>query len=92
MAKTGGGLLGLTGVNTYTGSTSVAGGTLQVGNGAIGSLATAGITLSSNTLLAYDIGTAQTISAAHCGRRRGLPHGQRCADAYLTELEVFRRD
>ena len=57
----------LAGVNTYTGSTTVTGGTLQVGNGAAGSLATAGITLSNNTLLAYNIGTAQTFSGPIVG-------------------------
>ena len=57
----------LAGANTYTGSTSVTGGTLQVGNGATGSLATAGITVGNNTLLAYNIGTAQTYGGVIAG-------------------------
>ena len=89
LAKTGGGVLTLAGVNTYTGPTSVSAGTLQVGNGGIGSLATAGVTLSSNTLLAYTSARHRPCAPDMGGG--GLPHGQRCADAYLTELEVFRR-
>ena len=68
VTKSGNGEMELTGVNTYSGSTAVTAGTLQVGNGATGSLSTTStISVSNNALLAYNIGTAQTYSGPIIG-------------------------
>ncbi len=63
LIMSGSGYQTLAGVNTYTGSTSITGGTLQVGNGATGSLATSGITLSNGGVLNID--SAWTLTTAN---------------------------
>ena len=74
LAKTGSGTEFLSGANTYTGATSVFGGTLQVGNGASGSIngasavsvasgATLGVNLASNGTLSNTISSAGTVNA-----------------------------
>ena len=60
-------LLVLTGNNTYSGSTTIAsGGTLQVGNGASGSIANT-ISVADNGLLAFDLSSSTTLSATISG-------------------------
>ena len=55
MTKIGTGIEVLSGNNTYTGSTTVAGGTLQIGNGTSGEgLANPGVTLSNGATLAFN--------------------------------------
>jgi fibronectin-binding autotransporter adhesin len=68
LAKIGTGLLLLSGTNSYLGTTTIGGGTLQLGNGAIGNdgvLATSGMT--NNAALVYNLVAAQTINYAISG-------------------------
>ena len=53
---TGQGLVGLSGINTYTGGTTISAGTLQVGDGATssGSLGSGGIAIGANSALVFD--------------------------------------
>ena len=65
LTKVGSGLLTLTASNTYTGATTVSGGTLQLGTGLAGqdgSLATSGIT--NNAALVYNLAGNQTVGYA----------------------------
>ena len=53
--QTGASLLTLSGSNTYTGPTTVAGGTLQVGNGSSGEyLASASVSLASGAAMVFN--------------------------------------
>ena len=64
----GAGLLSLTGSNTYSGPTTIGGGTLQLGTGASGqdgSLATSGV--SNNATLAFNLGGSQTAAYSVSG-------------------------
>ena len=62
-AKSGPGLVILTGSNTYTGATTISGGTLQLGTGQAGSIgSTSGVV--NNAALAYNIAGAQTAAYA----------------------------
>jgi autotransporter-associated beta strand protein len=64
-----GGGLTLTGSNTYTGGTSIAGGTLQLGNGIAGQDGTIAGTsgVLNNSALIYDLAGSQTVSYAISG-------------------------
>jgi autotransporter-associated beta strand protein len=64
LAKVGAGTLTLTGTNTY-GPTTIAAGTLQIGNGTTGSLGTGAVT--DNAALGFNVGTAATVSNAISG-------------------------
>lgn len=59
MTKTGGGMLTLTGNNTYTNTTTINAGILNIANGSLGNTA---ITVVSNAALAVQPGSATTIS------------------------------
>ena len=66
VSKLGSGLLIFGGNNTYTGATTIAGGTLQIGNGASGEgLASPSINVSSGALLAFN--QADTLSISPTG-------------------------
>jgi autotransporter-associated beta strand protein len=63
LTQSGTGTTTLTGANTYTGPTTVSAGTLQVGNGATGSLASGtAVTVNAGATLALDLPTASTFS------------------------------
>ena len=63
IVKTGPGLLCFSGANSYTGPTSVGGGTLQIGNGGSGeALASPSISVSSGAVLAFNETDTLTIS------------------------------
>jgi len=59
---TGKGTLLLTGANTYTGATTVTAGTLQVGNGATGTITTSGATVASGASLTFNEPAGSTVS------------------------------
>ena len=68
LTEQGGGMLVLSGSNTYTGGTTVNAGTLQVGNGTTGEyLAGASITLSNNATLAFNHNDPLSYSGAISG-------------------------
>ncbi len=54
LAKSGAGIWALTGSNTYSGTTAINAGTLQVGNGGTGSLGTGAVTISAGTNLKFN--------------------------------------
>ncbi len=56
LSLTGQGLVALSGINTYTGGTTISAGTLQVGDGATssGSLGSGGIAIGANSALVFD--------------------------------------
>src|SRR5690606_20011714 len=58
LIKDGPGILTLTGASTYTGTTAVVGGNLQVGNGGIGQTGTGAVTVASGAML-YGTGNVQ---------------------------------
>jgi len=69
LTKTGTGLLTITNSNAYTGSTTISGGTLQLGDGTVGhdgSLATSSVSVSGATL-AYNLAGSQTPSYSITG-------------------------
>jgi autotransporter-associated beta strand protein len=67
--KAGSGLLTLTASNTYTGATSISGGTLQIGNGGSGAAiaGTSGIGLSNGATLAFNHSDSVTLSTVISG-------------------------
>ena len=69
LVKVGGGVLTLTGVNTYSGSTAIGGGTLQLGNGAPGQDGSIGGTsaVADGAALLYNLAGSQTASYAISG-------------------------
>jgi trimeric autotransporter adhesin len=68
LTKIGTGTLYLTRDNTYTGTTTVGGGTLVIGNGALaGAVASSSIVVSNGAALMFDRGDAQTYSAVISG-------------------------
>ncbi len=68
LSLSGSGLLILPGSNTYSGSTNIAGGTLQVGNGTSGEfLASSIVTVGSNAWLAFNHADALSYSGAIAG-------------------------
>ena len=63
LLKSGSGTLVLNGSNTYTGTTTVSGGTLQIGNGSTGSISASGaVTVTSGGTLALNLANSGTIS------------------------------
>ncbi|QOV90342.1 autotransporter-associated beta strand repeat-containing protein [Humisphaera borealis] len=65
--KTGSGSWTLTGANLYTGATTITGGTLQVGQGGVGSLAATAVTVNANATLAGSGSIAGPITTAALG-------------------------
>ena len=59
LTQMGPGLLTLTGSNTYTGTTTISGGTLQIGNGSSGSISSTN-NVTDNGLLAFDLAASTT--------------------------------
>jgi fibronectin-binding autotransporter adhesin len=76
LVKTGSGIEVLTGPNTYTGPTSINGGTLQIGNGGSGqTIATVGIGMSNNTALVFNHADAMTVPSVILGTGSVLKTG-----------------
>lgn len=68
LTKSGAGTWALTGSNTYTGTTTVSAGTLQVGNGGgTGALGTGGVSLAAGTSLKFNRTGLLTVGAAISG-------------------------
>ncbi len=68
LTQAGAAVLILTGSNTYSGSTTISGGTLQVGNGTSGEfLGSATVTLNNNTALVFNHADALTYSGSILG-------------------------
>ena len=62
--QTGSGRTILANAETYTGPTTITAGTLQIGNGLLGGLASSGVTVSGKGILALDLPTFSTFSTA----------------------------
>ena len=65
LTKSGAGLAVLSGSNSYTGATTVSGGSLQLGNGTNDpAMATGGVAVAGNAALVYNVAASQTASYA----------------------------